>query len=435
MKPMREITIILLLVLPVSVLAQRNFTAGQVITSTGEIIKGEINYKEWVINPKKIKFRTDGEVREYGPKDLRSFRIDGKNEIYETAAVLVNPESLDWDELPQYQTFKQVDNQIDMYRDTVFLLTLVRGRIGLYQLIDDQKRIHFYFRKGNGAYEPLIYREIKVMRPDVLNSTSLVQEDDLPRRLIFEEYKGQLKYVMQDCGEMDSAIDKLTYSRSLVDVVQTYNECAGQLIYVKPRDRAASYVYAFGGTARSSFAIRDANNRAANDMPNSWSAVYGLGFEFGIPRSRGRFSWKIEALYMSGSSSVTTSPSILDIGSKAVHYTVDVEGVRFNGLLRYSLLSGRFQPYLQFGLGSSNYSERTFRTQDVNTKVTDQHSLLKTEPFLIGGGGLQYAGAFAEWRYITGNDINKVTGYDFRMSRMSITMGYRIAITKHRAGL
>lgn len=425
---MKRILTLLIVLFPVFIWAQKNYTPGQVITLSGEVIKGEIDYREWNVNPQKIRFRKGGEVKTFSASELRSFKIDAKNEIYKSAVVLYNTEELDWDGMPQFQTYKDIDNRIDMQQDTVFLLILVKGKMNLYQLMDKNKRLHYYYQKGNGPYEPLMYRIVKIMRPGGLLTNSILEEDNLPRSILFEDYKGQLKYAMLDCGNMDSGIDKLTYSRSIMDLVQRYNECAGQLIYLKPIDKANKFFYGFLGSAQSSFEMKDANNLAAKDLPSTRSTTFGLGFEFGVPRTKGKFSWMIEALYMSASSSITTREEPLDQGSKDFSYTLAVEGFRFNGFLKYTVFTGKMQPYLKVGLGSSNYIKRDFLVKDLTTIQTERQSLLKSEPFLIGSFGINAYNFFVEGRYDTGNDINRVTGFDTSMRRVSILFGYALPL-------
>ncbi len=425
---MKRIITLLIVLFPLFVWAQKNYTAGQVITKSGEIIKGDIDYREWNVNPHEIKFRKGGEVKTYKATELKSFKIDAKNELYESAVILYNTEELDWEGMPQFQTYRDIDNSIQMQQDTVFLLVLVRGKMNLFQLIDKKKRLHYYYRKGNGPYEPLIYRIVKIMRPGELLMNNILQENNLPRSIAFEDYKGQLKYGMLDCGNMDSGIDKLTYSRSIMDVVRRYNECAGQLIYLKPKDRAHKFLHGFLGRVQSSFEIKDANNKAATELPTTWSTTFGLGLELGMPRSKGKFSWIIEALYMRANSTITTTEEPLDLGSKDFSYTLDVEGFRFNGLLKYTFFTGKIQPYIKAGLGTSNYTKRDFLVKDLTTAQTRRQSLLKTEPFLIGSLGVKAYNLFLEGRYMTGNDINKVTGFDTSMRRVSILFGYALPL-------
>lgn len=429
---MKRFLLFLWLIFPLLSMAQRKYTPGQIVTSEGEIIQGEIDYREWVINPRSIRFRVGQEVKTYSPQDLRSFRVDSKNEIYESAVVLVNQESLDWEELPQYQTYAEVDGEMEMKQDTVFLMVLTRGKVNLYQLIDRRKRNHFYFRKGNGAYEPLIYRKVKVMRPGQLLMANVLEDNNLPRALAFEDYKGQLKYILADCDrlDLDSAIDKLTYSRAILDVVNRYNECAGQVIYLKPKDRARHFAYVLGGRTRSSFAIADADNTAASTLPHTWSTTYGGGLEFGIPRSRGKFTWSIEAMYLQAASSTTTTFGPLDIGATERRYELELEGFRLGILLKYNLFTGNIQPYLKGGAGNLTYTQRSYEVEDLILQQERPQNILRSEPFIVAGAGLKVFDFFAEARYNTGNDINRTTGFDTKVEHFSILIGYALPITK-----
>ncbi len=427
---MKRRILLLFFFIPLALLAQKRFTSGQIITAEGEVLKGEIDYREWVVNPRKIRFKREGKIASLRPQDLRSFKVDSKNEIYETAIVLVNQEALDWEEMPQFQTYGEVDGQIEMKVDTVFLMVLTRGALNLYQLIDANKRTHYYFRKGNGSYEPLIYRKVKIMRPGQLLMSEVLEDNNLPRSIVFEDYKGQLKYAIGDCGILDSAIDKLTYSRSILDVVNRYNECRGQVIYIKPKDRARHYVYGMLGQTQTTFSLDDANNSLANALPSTWSTTFGLGLEFGIPRSSGKFNWKVEALLMSTSSSITTTSSPLDIGAVDTRYALDIRGLRINALLKYNIITGNIQPFLQAGVGNVSYSKRAFEVRNVNTGVLRDQRLLKSEPYLTIGAGVKVYGVFVEARYATGNDINRTTGYDTKMENFSVLLGYAYSFTQ-----
>lgn len=427
---MKRLLLLLFFLFPLLLSAQKRYTAGQVVTAGGEVLKGEIDYREWVINPRQIRFKKDGQVTTFYPKDLRSFKVESKNEIYETGTVLVNEESLDWEEMPQYQTYREVDGQIEMKQDTAFLMVLTRGAVNLYQLIDAKKRTHFYFRKGNGSYEPLIYRKVKIMRPGQLLMANVLEDNNLPRSIVFEDYKGQLKYALGGCGMLDSAIDKLTYSRSILDVVNRYNECRGQVIYVKPKDRAKHSIYGLAGRTQTSFSLKDANNSLADALPTTWSTTFGIGFEFGIPRTNDKFNWKLEALLMNASSSVTTTSGPLDIGAVDTRYVLDMRGVRINALLKYNFVTGTIQPFLQAGVGHVSYSKRSFEVVQLGTGVFREQRFLKSEPYLVIGGGVKVYEFFLEARYATGNDINRTTGYDTKMENFSLLVGYAYAFTK-----
>ncbi|MEZ5039988.1 MAG: hypothetical protein R2828_08850 [Saprospiraceae bacterium] len=428
---MKRFLTLLLTCLSYFAYGQTNYVTGHVVTKKGETIQGEINYKEWVVNPRKISFRTEEGVQVYTPNDLKTFKIDAKNEIYESAIVLVNRESLEWEEMPQFQLYSDVDMTIEMHIDTVFLLTLAKGKMNLYQLIDENKRLHFYFQKTGGQKEPLIYRAVKIMRPGLLGSTDFTIDPNLPRSIFFEDYKGQLKLAMYECEGLTNAIDKLTYSRSILDMVQQYNECTGQSFYIKPKDKAESFIYGFGGTAQTFITIKDViNNPAAGKMSPTWSSTAGLGMEFGIPRSRKKFSWMIEALYMSGKAELVTTSMPPDLGSKNVEYRADLKGFRFNGILKYAIFTGTVQPYLKFGVGGASYSRRDFWVKDLSLSVTQKHTLLKSEVVAIGGFGVKVYNFFVEGRYDTANDINRVTDFDLKMRRVSFLAGYALPLNR-----
>jgi hypothetical protein len=89
-------------------------------------LKGEIDYKEWIYNPKTINFRANKNKSSqfFKPKDIKGFTILSKNEKYQTAIVKVNNESLDskHPKMSVYESVDSIDNRyIAWETDTVFL--------------------------------------------------------------------------------------------------------------------------------------------------------------------------------------------------------------------------------------------------------------------------------------------------------------------------
>lgn len=74
--------ILLLLLLPAGMLAftQNNFLPASITKRSGELITGYIDYREWTVNPSKIRFKTNLQLDDssYTVVDLSSFDITGK---------------------------------------------------------------------------------------------------------------------------------------------------------------------------------------------------------------------------------------------------------------------------------------------------------------------------------------------------------------------
>ena len=103
--------------------AQTNFTTGEVVTLSGDRISGEIDYRIWEKNPKKIDFRNFGsdEIIAFSPEDIRGFSV--ANEVYVSARV--ESEVLSNGEL-------DFSSRIETVVETVFLQALVKWEKSLF---------------------------------------------------------------------------------------------------------------------------------------------------------------------------------------------------------------------------------------------------------------------------------------------------------------
>ena len=91
--------------------AQINFKEASIVQLNGDTLKGEINYQEWVYNPKTIEFRqksTDNRTT-YSSKDIKGFIINYKNEKYQSAVVDISNESIETSNLKEYDQVKDVE--------------------------------------------------------------------------------------------------------------------------------------------------------------------------------------------------------------------------------------------------------------------------------------------------------------------------------------
>ncbi len=412
---------------------QANFVAGKIVTKNGETIQGEIDYREWIFNPRTIKFRKSATdtPESYKPLDLQSFFIDYKKEKYISADVFVNNESLDWDEVREYDSVDDVEDYIKLDPDTVFLLTLVEGTVDLYQLLDENNKLHYFIQRGNGPIEELLYRRVKAFKRDAIitentGSTYLV-------RMEIETYKRQLSFVMQDCPEVAKRTQKLKYSYEVFNLVKRFNNCIGRLEYVKPKDKAPSFLFAWAGVAQSSFVLQDRRlNPPISSLPASRAELYGIGFEWKIARTRNKVSLIVEGNYLQGESTESTNFMVAGQTNKMVEYHTAIEGFRFSGLFKYGFFDANLQPYLKAGISATRYTRNDFWVIDRSDEVIrNDQTLNEGEVALIGGLGLQYKNFFMEGRYISGNDINKTTDYDLKMNRLALLFAYALKLNKY----
>jgi hypothetical protein len=136
------------------VIAQSNYQSGYVIKSTGDTVKGFINYKEWVNSPQFIDFKTtetQGKANRFTPDMLQSFEVTGK-EKYTSYSGKLSADKNNYPDLPS-----QLDTTI--IQDTVFLHLIYNGsKISLLQQQDNLKTRLFYQERNEKPVELKFYQ-------------------------------------------------------------------------------------------------------------------------------------------------------------------------------------------------------------------------------------------------------------------------------------
>jgi len=133
------------------IFAQSNFLPGSITKSTGEVVNGFIDYKEWSKNPSKISFKTSQEqtATSFSVDDLLGFEVTGKDK-YVRARIkkdMMPVKNLDLAVIPK-----------DSFEiETAFVRELFRNdEIGLYIYRDFKD--HFYVSATKDEFVELIYR-------------------------------------------------------------------------------------------------------------------------------------------------------------------------------------------------------------------------------------------------------------------------------------
>lgn len=159
--------------------------------------------------------------------------------------------NIEEDEMTRFESAAEFDPRLKLDCDTVFLLVLVKGRINLFFLSDEQNKQHYFIQKGIGRIEELIYRKVLIKEPTptgAMNANGVVTAVISPYQMVvFEDFKKQLMKAMMDCTAVEQEINRLLYANSIVNVVKKYNACVGELTYTKPKDRAKHTFYVCTG--------------------------------------------------------------------------------------------------------------------------------------------------------------------------------------------
>jgi hypothetical protein len=189
--------------------AQSHFQPGKVLPNTGDTLRGEIDYGNWAVNPRTIRFRSGpGGAHVYSVADLRYFEVDGMDSYFRAPVTK--------DMRPIAESGMAMAGSSDTTaQDTVWLRVLVQGkRLSLFELIDSKP--HFYIQDTPGVYTELRYQ--RFLRTDMVD---VIQEDN--------GFQNQLMVYLPDSGSkgLQMRIEHASYSEgSLTRMVSALN---GQL--------------------------------------------------------------------------------------------------------------------------------------------------------------------------------------------------------------
>ena len=249
--------------------AQSNFLAGTITKSSGEVVNGFVDYKEWSKNPSAISFKKslDENATSYSVDDLTGFEITGK-EKYIRARIkkdMMPVKVQDFNVLPAEKVVSE----------TAFVRELFRNdRIGLYIYRDFKD--HFYVSEGNAEFVELVY-SIKPTDADVVENN--IFRDQL--LTYFPELRTDTK--------VKNKLEHLKYKED--DLTQFFyaatNTKAKSVEKIKP-------VF-FAGTGAAITTLKmssDFSDVAVLDYKTTISPILYAGVDFITKRNRGAFVFR-----------------------------------------------------------------------------------------------------------------------------------------------
>lgn len=144
----------LLLSFPSILFAQTNYQKGYVLKTTGDTVKGYINYREWLQSPMSIDFKInkeDKQVMHFTPQNIKAFEITGM-ENYVSYTGLISMDKTLLPDLPASLDTTRKQNSI-------FLKEIATGsHITLFYQNDKIKARFFIAEKGDNPVELKYYQ-------------------------------------------------------------------------------------------------------------------------------------------------------------------------------------------------------------------------------------------------------------------------------------
>jgi len=264
--------------------AQKNFVQGLVVLNNGDTLRGQIDYRNWEVNPLNIQFQDNGGIKKFSPEDLAGFEIQNED-IYISRTITKDMRPVN---ITDVLTKVISDTTIT---ERVFLRELFRGKnISLYELKDFKMR--FYVTKnGSDSTEELLYK----VYPNASNTA-------IEERNIYRDQLTGIAYSLHASETMVKKTGKLAYEKTpLIRFVAELNNEKEPNIAVANKTNKRQFNNQFligGGVQFASFSFSggiDAYNSL--QFNNPISPIIGFSYDAFSTRGQQRFGMRFELSY------------------------------------------------------------------------------------------------------------------------------------------
>lgn len=297
------------IILCLSAFSQENFVQGYIVRTNGDTIRGEVDYRNWRINPGKVQFKKSGQAAAgtYTAKEIKSFYAAG--DFYYGAVV-------EAEKSPRTTMNLDGNPEFIIAMDTTFLHALITGEKSLFHYIDADDRENFYI--GNGAgFELLKYK------------VYLISSHGISKKQSRKHFVGQLMNYFSACEGFQKNAAKVQYTKK--SLLKAFEQC-----YV-PKSEGDSYIQQ-DTKARLDVAMLGGASYAKlsrESLSASVDPVLGLSLNVVIPRNFEK--WSLENNILLTRFAAEGSYSETHMG-RYTRYDTDIEltSVKLYHLLRYT---------------------------------------------------------------------------------------------------
>ncbi len=398
--------------------SQQNFQSGYIVDLKADTIIGQINYRNWENNPRRIEFRkgTTLESVFYNPTDIKAFGVADEKYLSEIVTVDKSPYKIN--ELDNSGEFKLV-------KDTVFLEILSEGSKPVYYLKDREGKVNFLIRGDNGV-EPLYYKEYL----DNTNGITVQMKN--------ENYKTRLKLYWQECPALGRKIEMMSYTlNDMQKLIKEYYICNGvapAFQKKKEKNKSEFGVFAgvsltklsFGSSAQSIYEIVD------TDFPQSTSFTGGIFFNIYLSRNLNKLSLNNELIYSNYKTDGVYEVHPNANTSRVVTTNFAFSYLKISTLFRYKYPLKDAAIYLTGGMGNGLVVSETNHQKEVSKFYTTEtvkeglalNSTRKYEQSYIIGLGTKYRNYSLEARFENGNGMSDYSNLRSTAKRIFFIIGY-----------
>jgi Outer membrane protein beta-barrel domain len=399
--------LLLLIAFATPVLAQKNYQPAYIVNNSGDTIKGFIDYREWYVNPKQIKFKAtkNGVVKDFSSLDIRAFKV--VNELYVSKIV-----DVEFDSTANAYLWIPYDGNAIHRDSSVFLLSLVQGKSSLFLLTQPSRRASYYLQKD--ASKPILLVDRATLTPtflDTIKDKSFNRYDwnwNFTANDLEKSKSGvfgiQITYLLADFPPKLSEINSLAYkSKPLSKVINAYNaHFKGSENSIIDDANFNKFKVKFGVNAAymASYLNVSVSGSFYNDLFIMNGSGYGIGLtsQYILPRTLGKWAIFNDFVYNSYKASGQDESDINNLTISK--YTFNLSNFRIYTQARYRLMqSNKLDVFINAGifhsflLKTDNYFEvksADFPSSNRSGSIIGDESLRRFKFGIVAGFGINY---------------------------------------------
>jgi hypothetical protein len=382
----------LTLFLVVTSYGQTNFSETILYKNNGDSLKGQIDYRNWKLNPGTILFYQDGNApQEFKPTDLKGFYVVPDKEYYLSEEVEIDQRAGDPVTVISANSLDKLS-----IRQRIFLLQLVYTPSYSLYLYEVKKRDHFYYRQGSETPVELIHHYL--YNP----SSQLVSENNF--------YRQQLAALFNKCAAKEAISERSRYRRKdLQSAFLKYLECSvpSEKAEVKKSDPLSVQFGILAGISKNSFSFKGENTLLQDDgYTSSTSILAGAMIDVGLSRNFQRWHIVNELMYKSYKTGSVYSRPYGSIYTAEYDVKLHFSYIQLNTMLRYVIAPlAPVNGFITAGAGNAFMIAENENNMHIEFSFVDEKDQpaidgpRKYEVSFQGGAGLIWKNIQAEFRY------------------------------------
>ncbi|WP_047446057.1 hypothetical protein [Alistipes sp. ZOR0009] len=396
-----------------AVFSQKNDVPGYILDVKGDTVKGYIDYRNWLCNPKEIKFKLslDGVYHTHTPLTIKGFGTD--DDRYESAIVEVETST-------NNNYFIDYDSSIKLQQDTVFLQVIVDGRQKLY-LNNTAIKPNFYI-SIDSTINLLVYK--KYIDENKTGTVRGIAENN--------KYKGQLAYYFRDCPKIRSKINNLKYETSdLKAIFKFYQQCTNsQIAFEKKEIKIKPEFGIIGGLTVTNFNVKNSSVKFSNS--NNLSG--GVFLNIILPRNLSKFSIYND-LRMTSYNAKGTSHTITSSEKEEKFIQLSLTYIKLQNLVRAKFPLKHYSIFFNIGVSNGlvikeNKNKQIVKTEYsstiTHTRESTAFAIRKHEQGLVVGSGINYNNYSVEFRYEIGNGMSDAVFVKTFTKNFNFLLSYKL---------